>query len=82
MKPALGKGVYDLTMKSLHSNVFRTLIAAVLVAGSASFACAHYEHDDRGWYDSNHHRHAYTNYHGHRGYWDHNDSGARIFIRI
>jgi hypothetical protein len=40
-----------------------------------------YDHDDRGWYDNDHHRHPFVNYHNHRGYWDQRN-GVRVFINI
>jgi len=40
-----------------------------------------YDHDNRGWYDEHHHRHAFINHGGHRGYWDQRN-GVRVFINI
>jgi hypothetical protein len=69
-------------MKFIHSTLVRSTLAAVFIAVSAGAASAHYTHDNRGWYDENHHRHDYVTYHGHKGYWDRNDSGIWAFIRI
>ncbi len=69
-------------MTSIHSNIVRLLLAVALIAASAGFASAHYDHDKKGWYDEHHQRHDFTKYHGHRGYWDKDDKGAKIFIRI
>jgi len=69
-------------MKSIHSTIVRTLLAAVFITGSASLASAHYEHDSKGWFDEHHHHHDFVKYHGHRGYWDKDDHGAKVFIRI
>lgn len=66
-------------MKSL---LLSSAIAAVLLFVGTGSSWAHYDHDHSGWYDEHHHHHAYTHYHGHRGYWDRNDSGARIWISI
>jgi hypothetical protein len=69
-------------MKSAHTLLLRSILAALLVAASAGVASAHYTHDKKGWYDENHHRHDYVTYHGHRGYWDKNSGGVWAFIRI
>jgi hypothetical protein len=41
-----------------------------------------YDHDDTGWFDEHHQHHAFSHHNGHRGYWDHNQSGAKVFITI
>jgi hypothetical protein len=62
----------------LHCSV----LAFVVLAISASPAFAHYDHDKTGYFDEHHHHHDFVRHNGHRGYWDHNDSGARVFITI
>jgi hypothetical protein len=56
-------------------------LIALLGAMSAGSSMA-YDHDNKGWYDSNHHRHAFISHNHHRGYWDHDKSGAKIFINV
>ncbi len=51
-----------------------------LVAFGATRSLA-FDHDDRGWYDNDHHRHAFIEHGHHHGYWD-NRNGARVFINI
>ncbi len=50
-------------------------------AGLGATRSLAYDHDDRGWYDNDHHRHPFVNYHHHRGYWDQRN-GVRVFINI
>jgi hypothetical protein len=53
----------------------------ILVAVSFGAASA-YDHDKTGWYDDNHHHHSFSHHNGHRGYWDHDKGGARVFITV
>lgn len=68
-------------MTRLHKNLLPALLALLFITASAAPILA-YDHDDKGWYDSHHHRHAFSHHNGHRGYWDHDNSGARIFISV
>jgi methyl coenzyme M reductase alpha subunit len=68
-------------MKFIQRNLLRSTLAVLFIAVGASRALA-YDHDSNGWYDSNHHHHPYTHHDGHRGYWDQDQTGARIFISI
>ncbi len=61
--------------------LFATLLAVFVMAGTGR-SLAHYQHDDHGWYDEHNHRHDFITYNNHRGYWDHNDKGVKVFIRI
>ena len=63
-------------------NLFFSLLVAALVVASAGKSFAHYDHDDKGWIDEKHQHHPFVHHNGHRGYWDKDDSGARIFIQI
>ncbi len=56
------------------------LLVLALVGFSAGRTQA-YDHDDRGWYDRDHHHHPFIYYHNHRGYWDQRN-GVRVFINI
>jgi hypothetical protein len=69
-------------MKSHQSFLVRSVLAVLLAVVGVSTASAHYTHDKKGWYDENHHRHDFSNYQGHRGYWDKNSGGIWAFIRI
>ncbi len=69
-------------MKSIQPLFTRSLLVAVLVAAGFGTASAHYTHDKKGWYDENHHRHAFVTHNGHRGFWDKNDHGIWAFISI
>ena len=68
-------------MKFIQVNLIRSILAAVVLSASASVAMA-YDHDDKGWFDDQHHHHSFTHHNGHRGYWDHDKSGAKIFITV
>ena len=57
-------------------------LVAALVVGSTGKVLAHYDHDDKGWFDEHHHHHVFILHEGHRGYWDHDDHGVRVFINI
>jgi hypothetical protein len=61
--------------------VLTLLTTAFLVAG-AGRSLAHYDHDDKGWFDEHHHHHAFLMHNGHRGYWDTDDKGVKIFVNI
>ncbi len=66
------------TNRKLSTSVL--LLAFALAAAGPCFA--HYDHDDKGWYDEHHVRHDFIMHEGHRGYWDTDDKGAKIFINI
>jgi hypothetical protein len=68
-------------MKSIQSLLVRSTLAAFLVAVSFGAASA-YDHDKTGWFDDNHHHHSFSHHNGHRGYWDHDKGGARVFITV
>jgi hypothetical protein len=68
-------------MKFIQVNLIRSILAAFFLSVGAGAAMA-YDHDDKGWFDNQHHHHAFTHHNGHRGYWDHDKSGAKIFITI
>ena len=68
-------------MKLIQSTFVRSLFAALLVTATAGIASA-YDHDKTGWFDDHHHHHSFTRHNGHRGYWDHDKSGAKIFITV
>lgn len=58
------------------------LTAFLAVGGtSRSWAYDYYEHDDRGYWDGDHHYHVFEYHHHHRGYW-HERNGVRFFINI
>jgi hypothetical protein len=61
--------------------LFTTSLLILALTGLGATRTMAYDHDDRGWYDNDHHRHAFTHYHNHRGYWDQRD-GARVFISL
>lgn len=61
--------------------LFAALVAAFITAGTAR-SLAHYDHDDKGWFDEHHQHHDFIKHNGHRGYWDHDEKGSRIFIKI
>jgi hypothetical protein len=59
-----------------------TLTSLILALGALSATrVMAYDHDDRGWYDANHHRHPFILYHHHHGYWDQRN-GVRLFINV
>jgi hypothetical protein len=68
-------------MKSIQTLLVRSILVAALATISAGAASA-YDHDKTGWFDNDHHHHAFVRHHGHRGYWDHDRNGARVFITI
>jgi len=68
-------------MKTTYKNLLPSILAILFIAVGAGRVLA-YDHDDKGWFDSQHHHHAFVHHNGHRGYWDHDNSGARIFINI
>jgi hypothetical protein len=62
----------------------KLIMSGLLVLALTGFTAGRtfaYDHDDRGWYDNNHHHHPFVNYHNHRGYWDQRN-GVRVFISI
>jgi hypothetical protein len=65
----------------MKSILLRSVLAVVFIALAASRTLA-YDHDDKGWFDANHHHHAFIHHNGHRGYWDHDKTGAKIFITV
>jgi hypothetical protein len=68
-------------MKTIQQNLVRSLLVALFVAVGAGRTMA-YDHDDSGWFDEHHNHHSFIQHNGHRGYWDHDRSGAQIFINI
>jgi len=64
-------------MKKLFVSTVLILSVAALGA-TRTFA---FDHDDKGWYDSDHHRHAFIQHEHHRGFWD-TRNGARVFINV
>ena len=68
-------------MKYIQSLFTRSILAGVLVMVGVGTASA-YDHDNSGWFDEHHAHHKFIHHNGHRGYWDHNKSGAKIFINV
>jgi hypothetical protein len=68
-------------MKTIPKNLIRSALVVLFIAVGASRTLA-YDHDDKGWFDNQHQHHAFIQHNGHRGYWDHDKSGAQIFINI
>jgi hypothetical protein len=68
-------------MKFIQSLLVRSTLAALIVAVSAGAASA-YDHDNTGYFDEHHQHHKFIHHNGHRGYWDHDKSGAKIFINV
>jgi hypothetical protein len=75
------KSRFTWEMKNKTANLLPSMMAALFIAIGAGRVLA-YDHDDKGWFDSQHHHHSFVHHNGHRGYWDHDNSGARIFINI
>jgi hypothetical protein len=65
----------------MKSIILRSMLAIIFIAVAAGRTLA-YDHDSSGWFDSHHHHHAFTHHNGHRGYWDHDKGGAKIFITV
>ena len=68
-------------MKNIQKNLIRSILVSLFIAVGAGRALA-YDHDSTGWFDNQHQHHAFIQHNGHRGYWDHNQSGAQVFINI
>ena len=68
-------------MKTIQKHLLAILLAALFISVSANRTLA-YDHDRSGWFDEHHNHHAFIHYNGHRGYWDHDRSGVRIFINV
>ena len=68
-------------MKNIQANLTRSALVLLFIAVGASRTLA-YDHDDKGWFDDQHHHHSFIHHNGHRGYWDHDKSGAKIFITV
>lgn len=68
-------------MKNIKKTLVQSLLVSLLIAVGAGRALA-YDHDDNGWFDEHHQHHPFVQHSGHRGYWDHDKSGANIFINI
>jgi hypothetical protein len=62
-------------------NLGRSILAVLFIAVSPGRTLA-YDHDDKGWFDENHQHHPFIQHSGHQGYWDHDKSGAQIFINV
>lgn len=56
-------------------------IATIIALAGTGRAMAHYDHDDRGYWDGHHHHHNWVYYHHHRGYWE-DRGGVRFFINL
>ena len=69
-------------MKTITKNLLSVVLVGILIVAGTGKSLAHYDHDDKGWYDEHHHHHSFIMHHGHRGYWDHDDHGAKIFISL
>jgi hypothetical protein len=69
-------------MKTISKTLTLGLLLATFLVAGAGRSLAHYEHDDKGWYDEHHKHHDFIEHNGHRGYWDRDDHGAKIFITI
>jgi hypothetical protein len=69
-------------MKNTTKPILLLALATALIVGGAGKALAHYDHDDKGWFDEHHNHHAFIMHEGHRGYWDTDDHGVKIFINI
>ena len=68
-------------MKSIQKNLVLSTLVVLFIGVSAGRTLA-YDHDDKGWFDEHHHHHAFIQHEGHRGYWDHDKSGVKIFVNI
>jgi hypothetical protein len=68
-------------MKTIQKNLVLSILAVLFIAVGAGRALA-YDHDDKGWFDEHHQHHPFIQHNGHQGYWDHDKSGAQIFINI
>ena len=68
-------------MKTIRKNLVLSILAVLFIAVSAGRTLA-YDHDDTGWFDEHHNHHEFIQNNGHKGYWDHDKSGAQIFINI
>jgi hypothetical protein len=68
-------------MKTIQKTLIPSALAVLLITAGASRALA-YDHDNTGWFDEHHQHHAFIQNNGHRGYWDHDKSGAKVFISI
>jgi hypothetical protein len=68
-------------MKNIQRHLLQSTLVVLFIAAGAARTLA-YDHDDKGWFDSQHHHHGFVHHGGHRGYWDHDNNGARIFINI
>lgn len=69
-------------MKTITKSIFIAILAVTFIVAGAGRSLAHYDHDDKGWFDEHHHHHDFIMHNGHRGYWDHDDKGAKIFINL
>lgn len=69
-------------MKNISRNLVVAALAALFIVAGTGRSLAHYDHDHDGWYDEHHHHHPFVYYHNHCGYWDHDNNGVAIFIRI
>ena len=68
-------------MKFFKSAFLPFTLVTLFVAVSAGNSLA-YEHDKTGYFDEHHTHHDFIHHGGHRGYYDHDKSGARVFIRV
>jgi hypothetical protein len=69
------------TCEMKYTHLLPSILAVLFIAISAARVLA-YDHDDKGWIDNQHQHHPFVQHSGHRGYWDHDKSGARVFINI
>jgi len=68
-------------MKTIKKNLVPSILVVLFIAIGAARTLA-YDHDNKGWFDSHHHHHPFVQHNGHRGYWDQDKGGSRIFINI
>jgi len=68
-------------MTTIQKNLVLSILAVLFIAISAGRTLA-YDHDATGWFDNQHQHHAFIQHNGHQGYWDHDKSGAQIFVNI
>ena len=69
-------------MKKTTNIILLVALVAAFILTSTGRSLAHYDHDKTGWFDEHHQHHAYIQHNGHRGYWDTNDKGVKIFVNI
>lgn len=68
-------------MKTIQEKLIRSTLVVLFIAVGSGCALA-YQHDNKGWFDNQHRHHPFVQHSGHRGYWDHDSRGAKVFINI